>query len=201
MPYLDQANIACGAHAGGPELMRSIVALARQHDVSIGAHPGYPDREHFGRESLSATPDQIQAWVTEQVERLAAMSPVDYVKPHGALYHGMHQQPTVMEAIRRAVGELPLMGPAPFAEGLGWSEAFADRRYQADGTLVPRSEARAVLNETETLAQVRQLISDGSVTTDSGGTLALEATTLCVHGDNPAGVRVIHVIREILDAG
>ena len=181
--------------------MRSIVALARQHDVSIGAHPGYPDREHFGRESLSATPDQIQAWVAEQVERLAAMGPVDYVKPHGALYHDMFQQPAVMEAIRRAIGELPVMGPAPYAEGLCWSEAFADRRYQADGTLVSRSEARAVLNETETLAQVRQLISDGSVTTACGGTLVLEATTMCVHGDNPAGVRVLHAIREILDAG
>ena len=201
MPYLDQANIACGAHAGGPELMRSTVALARQHDVSIGAHPGYPDREHFGRKSLSATPDQIQAWVAEQVERLAAMGPVDYVKPHGALYHDMLQQPAVMEAIRRAIGELPLMSPAPFADGVGWSEAFADRRYQADGTLVLRSEGGAVLNETDTLAQVRQLISEDSVTTASGGTLALDATTMCVHGDNPAGVRVIHAIREILDAG
>ena len=113
----------------------------------------------------------------------------------------MHQQPTVMEAIRRAVGELPLMGPAPFAEGLGWSEAFADRRYQADGTLMPRNVAGAVLNETETLVQVRQLIADGTVTAAGGDTLTLAVTTLCVHGDNPAGVRVIHVIREILDAG
>ena len=201
MPYLDQANIACGAHAGGPELMRSIVALARQHDVSIGAHPGYPDREHFGRESLSATPDQIQAWVTEQVERLAAMGPVDYVKPHGALYHDMLQQPAVMEAIRHAIGALPLMGPAPFAGGLDWSEAFADRRYQTDGTLMPRNVAGAVLNEAETLAQVRQLIADGTVTTAGGDTLPLAVTTLCVHGDNPAGVRSIRAIREILDAG
>ena len=201
MPYLDQANIACGAHAGGLELMRTTVALARQHDVSIGAHPGYPDREHFGRESLAATPDEIQGWVAEQIERLAAMGPVDYVKPHGALYHDMLQQPAVKQAIHHAIGALPLMGPAPFDEGFGWSEAFADRRYQTDGTLVPRSEAGAVLDETETLAQVRQLVADGAVTTASGDTLALAATTLCVHGDNPTGVQSIRAIREILDAG
>ena len=201
MPHLDQANIACGAHAGDTELMRSTVALAREHGVSIGAHPGYPDREQFGRVSLSASPDQIQAWVTEQIECLAALAPVDYVKPHGALYHDMLQQPAVMEAIHHAVGALPLMGPAPFADGLDWSEAFADRRYQADGTLMPRNVAGAVLNEAETLAQVGQLIADGTVTTAGGDTLTLAATTLCVHGDNPAGVRSILAIREILDAG
>ena len=117
MPYLDQANIACGAHAGDTELMRTTVALARQHDVSIGAHPGYPDREHFGRESLAATTDEIQGWVAEQIERLAAMGPVDYVKPHGALYHDMLQQPAVKQAIHHAIGALPLMGPAPFERG------------------------------------------------------------------------------------
>ena len=201
MPYLDQANIACGAHAGDTGLMWSTVALARDHGVSIGAHPGYPDREQFGRVSLSASPDQIRAWVTEQIECLAALAPVDYVKPHGALYHDMLQQPAVLEAIRNAIGALPLMGPAPFAGGLDWSEAFADRRYQVDGTLMPRNVAGAVLNEAETLAQVGQLIADGTVTTAGGDTLTLAATTLCVHGDNPAGVRSIRAIREILDAG
>ena len=201
MPYLDQANIACGAHAGDTELMRLTVALARDHGVSIGAHPGYPDREQFGRVSLSVSPDQIQAWVTEQIECLAALATVDYVKPHGALYHDMLQQPAVMEVIRHAIGALPLMGPAPFAGGLDWSEAFADRRYQADGTLMPRNVAGAVLNEAETLAQVGQLIADGTVTTAGGDTLTLAATTLCVHGDNPAGVQSIRAIREILDAG
>ena len=201
MPYLDQANIACGAHAGDTGLMWSTVALARDHGVSIGAHPGYPDREQFGRVSLSASPDQIRAWVTEQIECLAALAPVDYVKPHGALYHDMLQQPAVLEAIRNAIGALPLMGPAPFADGLDWSEAFADRRYQADGTLMPRNAVGAVLNEAETLAQVGQLIADGTVTTAGGDTLTLAATSLCVHGDNPAGVRSIRAIREILDAG
>ena len=139
--------------------------------------------------------------MTEQIECLAALAPVDYVKPHGALYHDMLQQPPVMEAIRHAVGALPLMGPAPFAGGLGWSEALADRRYQADGTLMPRNVAGAVLNEAETLAQVRQLIADGTVTTPGGDTLTLAATTLCVHGDNPAVVQSIRTIREMLDAG
>ena len=173
MPYLDQANIACGAHAGDTELMRSTVALTRDHGVSIGAHPGYPDREQFGRVSLSASPDQIQTWVAEQVEHLATLCPVEYVKPHGALYHDMLQQTAVIEAIRHAIGALPLMGPALFAGGLDWSEAFADRRYQTDGTLMPRNVAGAVLNEAETLAQVRQLIADGIVTTAGGDTLTL----------------------------
>ena len=93
------------------------------------------------------------------------------------------------------------MGPAPFAGGLDWSEAFADRRYQTDGTLMPRNVAGAVLNEAETLAQVGELIADGTVTTAGGDTLTLAATTLCVQGDNPAGVRSIRAIREILDAG
>lgn len=201
LPFIDQANIACGAHAGDESLMQSTAALAQQHGVSIGAHPGYPDRERFGRVSLAAEPDQIRQWVADQVHCLTAMSPVDYVKPHGALYHDMVRQPEILAAVREAIGELPLMGPAGLMDGWEWSEAFADRRYQADQQLVPRNEPGAVLDEAETLAQVRQLITKGEVTTIDGTPLSLSATTLCVHGDNPVGVSLIRAIREILDEG
>lgn len=199
LPYIDQANIACGAHAGSKSLMRSTVELARAEGVSIGAHPGYPDRENFGRQPMAASPEQIREWVATQVEQLAELAEVDYVKPHGALYHDMTQRPEVLAAIREAIGARALMGPAPAA--FDWPEAFADRRYSDDGTLLPRNEADAVLDADETLAQVSQLVTEGRVTTIGGQHLELTAKTLCVHGDNAAGVSVIRAIRELLDRG
>lgn len=196
LPFIDQANIACGAHAGSVALMQSTAAVAKEHGVSIGAHPGYPDRDHFGRVTMAASPEQICEWVTAQVEQLAAFAKVDYVKPHGALYHDMGQRPEVLAAIREAIGGRPLMGPAQKA--FDWPEAFADRRYMDDGTLMPRGESGAVLAADEVLAQARQLIETCTVTTNTGNRLEVPAQTLCVHGDNPSGVSVIRAIREML---
>jgi len=148
---------------------------------------------------METSPEQISDWVAAQVELLVGMAEVEYVKPHGALYHDMMLRPEVMAAIRTAIVGRPLMGPAPAA--LEWPEVFADRRYRDDGTLVPRGEAGAVLGGEAALAQVRQLVETGTVITDSGGQLELPAKTLCVHGDNPAGVSVIRGIRELLDHG
>lgn len=200
LPFIDQANIACAAHAGSRALMQSTVELARQHGVSIGAHPGYPDPENFGRVTMEASPEQIQDWVSAQVNSLTDFAEVEFVKPHGALYHDMVQRPAVMAAIREAIGGRPLMGPASF-DTFEWPEAFADRRYQDDGTLLPRSETGAVLAEEETLAQAKQLMAGKTVTTATGRQLELAAKTLCVHGDNAAGVSVICAIREMLDRG
>ena len=196
LPFIDQANIACGAHAGSAALMQSTAELAKEHGVSIGAHPGYPDRDHYGRVTMAASTEQIREWVAAQVEQLAALAKVDYVKPHGALYHDMCQRPEVLAAIREAISDRPLMGPAQ--EAFDWPEAFADRRYLDDGTLVPRGECGAVLAAVEVLAQARQLAETGTVTTNTGKHLALSAQTLCVHGDNPSGVSVIRAIREML---
>jgi len=203
MPFIDQANIACGAHVGDPELIRQTMALAQQHGVSIGAHPGYPDREHFGRVSVNLSPEEISVLVAQQVEVLAQMGNVDYVKPHGALYHDMMQDEKVLLAIQSVIEGRTLMVKALPGErkkeaGLIF-EAFADRRYTDSGELLSRNEESSILNEDETLEQVRFLVEEGIVRTISGKRLELQAQSLCVHGDNPVGVGLIPLIREILD--
>ena len=203
MPFLDQASIACGAHAGTPDLIRQTVALAHQHGVSIGAHPGYPDRERFGRVSMDFPPEIIRILVAEQVAVLAELGDVDYVKLHGALYHDMMRDEKALSAIQSAIEGRMLMVPAMPGErkkdsGLIF-EAFADRRYTDSGELLSRNERGSVLSEDETMDQVRLLVEKGVVSTGSGQRLELQAESLCVHGDNPVGVRLIPTIREILD--
>ena len=205
MPFIDQANIACGAHAGSMELMRETVILAQEHGVSIGAHPGYPDRKNFGRVSLGSTPEQITDWVTEQVATLASLAPVDYVKPHGALYQDMMSSAEILAAIRCAIEDRPLMiqaqsGVTNDDSGV-LTEAFADRRYTEEGDLLPRSESGSLLNAKEIEEQVYLLMNSGEVVTNSGRRIRIKADSLCVHGDNPEGVRIIKRLREILHNG
>ena len=203
MPFIDQANIACGAHAGNPELIQETMALAQQHGVSVGAHPGYPDRERFGRVSMDLPSEKIRILVAEQVAVLAELGDVDYVKPHGALYHDMMRHDEVLLAIQSAIEGRMLMvlampGERKKDSGLIF-EAFADRRYTDSGELLSRNERGSVLSEDETMDQVRLLVEKGVVSTGSGQRLKLQAESLCVHGDNPVGVRLIPTIREILD--
>ena len=203
MPFLDQASIACGVHAGNPDLIRQTVTLAHQHGVSIGAHPGYPDRKRFGRVSMDLPVEKIRILVAEQVAVLAELGDVDYVKPHGALYHDMMRDEKALSAIQSAIEGRMLMVPAMPGEkkkdsGLIF-EAFADRRYTDSGELLSRNERGSVLSEDETMDQVRLLVEKGVVSTGSGQRLELQAESLCVHGDNPVGVRLIPAIREILD--
>jgi len=203
MPFIDQANIACGAHAGNPELIQETMDLAQQHGVSVGAHPGYPDRESFGRVSMDFPPEKIRILVAEQVAVLTELGDVDYVKPHGALYHDMMRHDEVLLAIQLAVEGRRLMvqaqpGVRKNDTGLIF-EAFADRRYTDSGELLSRNERGSVLSEDETMGQVRLLVEKGVVSTGSGQRLELQAESLCVHGDNPVGVRLIPAIREILD--
>ena len=203
MPFIDQANIACGAHAGNPELIQETVALAQQHGVSVGAHPGYPDRESFGRVSMDFPPEKIRILVAEQVAVLTELGDVDYVKPHGALYHDMMRDGKVLSAIQSAIEGRMLMvlalpGVRKKDTGLRF-ETFADRRYTDSGELLSRNERGSVLSEDETMDQVRLLVEKGVVSTGSGQRLELQAESLCVHGDNPVGVRLIPAIREILD--
>ena len=203
MPFIDQANIACGAHAGNPELIQQTMALAQQHGVSVGAHPGYPDRERFGRVSMNLSPEEISILVAEQVAVLTELGDVDYVKPHGALYHDMMGRDEVLLAIQCAIeGRMLMVQAQPGVRkndtGLIF-EAFADRRYTDSGELQSRNEVGSVLGEDEILEQVRLLVKEGAVRTISGRRLELRADSLCVHGDNPTGVRLIPSIREILD--
>ena len=219
MPHIDQANIACGFHGGDPLTIRNTLALAAQHGVTVGAHPAYPDLVGFGRRSMHLSADEIIASVHYQVAALDGMAcsqglQLAYVKPHGALYNDMMANTTVRDAIMRALASfhrpLALMLQAtPAAEdhrqeadnyGLALLfEAFADRCYDDDGKLLARSKPGAVHNRDKMLAQVEQLQRDGTVTNVSGNILALQADTLCVHGDNLEGVQAIEAIRALVD--
>lgn len=219
MPHIDQANIACGFHAGDPIEMQKTLALAKEFKVSVGAHPSYPDLVGFGRRSLACSPKEIIALIHYQVAALDGMASVqglsiDYIKPHGALYNDMMRDPEVFKAILAALAQYPkklalmLQATADIddykrqANKLGidiYSEAFADRRYDDEGRLLARSQLEAVLSKEDMLKQVKQLSEQGTVTTISGKVLKLSVDSLCVHGDNIAGVQAIRDIKELLN--
>ncbi|MDX1678616.1 5-oxoprolinase subunit PxpA [Arsukibacterium sp.] len=218
MPYIDQANIACGFHAGDPDVMQRTLQLAKQHGVQVGAHPAYPDLNGFGRRSMQCSHNEIINLLHYQIAALDGMAlaqgvSLSYVKPHGALYNDMMSKPAVWQAVVQAIASyhkpLKLMlladnnrhtyrtqAAALKVELL--FEAFADRRYTDEGRLTPRSASGAVLHGTDVLTQVSELINDGSVTTSSGQRLALNADTLCVHGDNPGAIEQVAQIRALL---
>lgn len=219
MPHIDQANIACGFHAGDPLVMQKTLELAKAHNVSVGAHPGYPDLVGFGRRSMNCSTDEIIALVTYQVAAIDGVAKslgleLEYIKPHGALYNDMMMKENVREAILTALSNyhkpLKLMLQATLnidehrtqAKSFGveiLSEAFADRCYNDDGKLLSRSKAGAVHSKDKMLAQVKQLKEQGSVTTVNGKILTLNADSLCVHGDNIEGVQAIEAIRELIN--
>lgn len=218
MPHIDLANIACGFHGGDPDVMVRTLKLAKQHGVTIGAHPSYPDLQGFGRRSMQCSTSEIINLIHYQVAALDGMAQcqglsLSYIKPHGALYNDMMAKPEVWQAVLQAVAsyhkplKLMILATADAAQyqqqagAAGVSlllEAFADRRYTDAGKLTPRSQAGAVLHGAEVLTQVQQLVTQGSVTTDSGRTLPLAADTLCVHGDNVAAITQLTEIRELL---
>jgi UPF0271 protein len=207
MPHITSANVACGFHAGDPGVMRDTVILAREHSVAIGAHPGFPDREGFGRRDLHLTPRQVEDIVVYQIGAIAAIAAavgvrLQHVKPHGALFNIAVRDRFVADAIARATASvdrsLILLGlpeseltAAGEAAGLRTaSEAFADRAYRVDGTLVPRTEPGAVIDDpTEVLARVVAMARDPRV------------DTICVHGDTPGAADLAARIRATLVAG
>jgi len=221
MPLVTSANLACGGHAGDEESMRAGVALALRHGVAVGAHPGFEDREHFGRRALPATPAQAASLVRRQVEalqRVAAIAgaAVRHVKLHGALYNLAAADRALAEAVIGAVMEidagLVLFVPAGSEmervargrRGLAVAaEVFADRTYQADGSLTPRSSPSAVIeDEAAAAAQVLRLVQEGRVRTAAGTDLALAAATVCIHGDGPHAVAFARRLgRALRDAG
>ena len=219
MPFIDQANVACGFHAGDPIVMKRTLLSAKRHNVVVGAHPSYPDLAGFGRRSMNLPPVEIIAIVQYQIAALAGMAnnidtPITYVKPHGALYNDMMANGHIRSAVMQAIAEshVPLafmLQATPDAEthreeakmfGLELMfEAFADRCYDDNGALLSRSKEGAVHSKEKMLAQVAQLKNDGSVTTISGHRLELQADSLCVHGDNIDGVNAIEEIRQIIN--
>lgn len=219
MEHVDCANIACGFHASDPSVMRKTVSLALKHDVRIGAHPAYPDLVGFGRRSMQCSPQEVTDLLHYQIGALdgicrAQGGQVSYVKPHGALYNDMMQNPdllrTVMQAIAAYSPTLQLMLlarrnnqptrdlAADCRVGLLF-EVFADRAYDRQGYLVPRSEPGAVLHDAEqVVAQAIKLAGGQALIANDGSELLLEADTLCVHGDNPAAVDAVRRIRAAL---
>lgn len=221
MPLVDQANLACGFHAGDPLIMRRSVALAVQHGVSIGAHPSYPDLQGFGRRHLNCSPEEVTALVLYQLGALdafcrAAGAQVAYVKPHGALYNDLVRDDALFDAVLAACAAyrqgLPLMVLAladnarerRLAEAAGVPllfEAFADRAYLADGQLAPRRLAGAVHQQPESILQQALAIAAGEAFADiDGKPLQLQADSLCVHGDNAESLAVLRRLRAQLDA-
>lgn len=217
MPHLTSANVACGFHAGDPATLARTCRLAAEHDVVIGAQVGYRDLAGFGRRFVDIAATDLAAEVTYQVGALDALarvagSRVRYVKPHGALYnavvHHRAQAAGVVDAVRALDPTLPLVGlpgsvllELAAAAGLPTvTEAFADRAYAADGTLVPRSLPGAVISAPdEVVARAVRMVTEGTVTAVDGTDLPVRADTLCVHGDTPGAVALAAAVRAGLE--
>lgn len=217
IPLITSANIACGFHAGDPQVMERTVRLAIEHHVAIGAHPGFPDRIGFGRRALDATPDEIENDVLYQIGALAAFARASkaslaHVKTHGALYNLAAIKPEIARAIARAIVRFDpglimvclansAMVNAARENGLRVArEGFCDRAYRRDGTLQPRREPGAVIDDPCRAAeQAVQIALKQSVNTVEGETIPLQVDTLCIHGDTPSGVQIARAVREALE--
>ena len=218
MRYISSANVACGAHAGDAAVMEETLELAKRLNVAVGAHPGYPDRENFGRIALDISPADLTASVHAQLTELFAIArrlaiPVVHVKPHGALYHQCSADPETARAVCRAVlaidSHLIMVGQAGSASldiyrdmGLATAaEAFADRAYEDDGSLRNRKLAGSLLEDPSAAAtQAQSIAVRHLVRTTSGRELPLHAATLCMHSDTPGSASIARAVRERLIA-
>jgi UPF0271 protein len=220
IPILTSVNIACGFHAGDPGVMRATVALAREHGTAVGAHPGFPDLVGFGRREMKATPREVEDLVAYQIGALAAIAAAQgvrlvHVKPHGALYNMAARDVDLADAIARAIAavdpSLALFG-LPGSQSLeaaqrhkvrAVSEAFADRAYRRDGSLVPRHEPGAVIDDEQIVVTRAVAIARERMVIAADGTrVPLDVQTICVHGDTPGAARLASRIRKALgDAG
>jgi len=194
-------NVACGGHAGDAASMQRVVALCAKSHTAVGAHPSYPDREAFGRRAMSMSPDALLASVAEQCDALRRVTKdVAYVKLHGALYHAANADAAVARAAlggaRRALGRVTVIGPASGAIadvarelGLPYArEGFADRGVREDGSLVPRGEPGAMIDDPErAAARAREIVASGAV------------DTICVHGDGPSALAIARAVRSALE--
>lgn len=218
MAFATSVSVACGFHAGDPDTMQRTIAVAAAHDVAVGAHPGYADRENFGRRALALSPAAIADLVVHQVGALdgfarAAGIRLQHVKLHGALYNTAAREPAIADAAMAAVASLGqrlfIVGPPgsafeiaarkhalPFA-----AEVFADRTYAPDGQLTPRGDPRAFVPDPDEAARrMLRLLRDGVVETTAGTTLGLRADTVCLHGDNPDALTFARRLAAALDA-
>ena len=214
---ISSASVACGGHAGDAASLREAVDRAARFGVAIGAHPSYPDTAHFGRVHRAMEPEELAVTVTAQLNALAeAGADIRYVKPHGALYHAVTADPAQADAVIGAVAALAERLGRPLAVlGLGGEidraaraaglrfvrEAFLDRGYRADGSLVARGEAGALLRDPVQVAdRAVRLVREGVVAATDGTLVRVEAASLCVHGDSPDAVAMARAVRAALDA-
>ncbi|AUJ31724.1 lactam utilization protein LamB [Liquorilactobacillus nagelii] len=207
-------NVACGFHAGDPDVMAQTVATAQKAGVGIGAHPGFPDLQGFGRRKMQLSPLEVQHLVTYQVGALQAFTSkhrLHHVKPHGALYNlaaSNHQLAVaICRGIQQVDPQLPLYGLAgselikaaaevdlPVAQ-----EVFGDRNYLPDGRLVPRSQSDAVITDPKLIAQrVVQMVKKRTITTTDGSEIKIDPDTVCVHGDNQQALAIVKQLRQTL---
>jgi UPF0271 protein len=216
-PLLDAANVACGGHAGDEESMTRAVRLAVEHDVHLGAHPSYPDREHFGRRSLVMAAHELRESLAGQIEALHQIAlregvALEFVKPHGALYNDAHRNrgraDIIIQAMRDVDARLAIVAPdhsqmaaaARGAQVVVIREAFADRRYMPDGSLVPRTESNALLSIEEAAAQAELLARERVVIAADGTRVTIRFDTVCVHADMEGAIARVRAIRERLAA-
>lgn len=226
MPYIDMANIACGFHAGSAPTMLATLALAKANHVEVGAHPSYPDRANFGRKSMVMPASQLRALILYQLGAMdtlcrSAAVELSYVKPHGALYNDKQANQELFETVVATVSEFnqqrkgtPLYLVTLAKPNRDWQqqiasqydvqlcqEAFADRRYEADGSLRSRQYDDAVLHDpAEILEQARKIAQGEAIIAADKSSLVLPADTICVHGDNPEAIATVAKIRSMLGA-
>jgi UPF0271 protein len=216
MQCVSSVNIACGFHAGDPSVMRKTVLLAAQQKVALGAHPGYPDLQGFGRREFKLSADEIYDIVLYQIGALMAFATASgttlyHVKPHGALYNTGAKDQRIAAAIVKAVCDVDknlilvglsgsyLISEAKTAGLKTASEVFADRTYQEDGTLTPRSSPQALLHNPQQAAkQVLQMVQHKTVTSVSGKEIAVQAETVCIHGDGVHALAFAQAIVQVL---
>jgi 5-oxoprolinase (ATP-hydrolysing) subunit A len=217
IPCVTSVNVACGFHAGDPGVMRETVALARQHGVAIGAHPGFPDLAGFGRRQMQLTPIEVEDLVVYQIGALAAVAAaqglrLQHVKPHGALYNMAARDPQLAGAIARAIAAvdrtLQLVGLSGSAlidagqrAGLRTaSEVFADRGYRSNGSLVPRDAEGAVLDDPDAVsARALRMVRHLEIASVDGAPVRVQPDTICVHGDTPGAANLARAIRRALE--
>jgi UPF0271 protein len=220
MKFVTSANVACGGHAGDEEMMRVTIEQALRHGVAVGAHPGYEDRENFGRVELQLTPEEIRNSVYRQLSTLTIVAGkcgarIVHVKPHGALYNQAAKDGAIARAIaagvRLCTNDVVMVGLAGSVmlsefRAAGFrvaAEAFADRRYEKDGTLRARRFRDALLDAPEQAAEQAERIADGQgVLTREGTIVPVEAQTICIHSDTPGAERIAEAVRNaVVGAG
>ena len=218
MPFIDQANIACGFHASDPMIMDTTIKLAKAHNVSVGAHPGYQDLLGFGRRTIPTEKEQLHALLLYQIGAIQALCQankltLDYVKPHGALYNNMMKDEVIFKQFLNSLASLSSPLPLMIQAGAKQAhyqqlaeqkditlifEGFIDRQYLDDGSLMPRSQQGAVLTETQAIMTQANNLKHGFVISNSGQKLRINANSLCVHGDNPAAIQWIKDVSILL---